>query len=245
MSCRPCIDDTNTGRSEYITAWLTEGGVLRNPHNPYLFASRNCTQISMKSQHFPLNTLFKPSPSMKIWFRGLIAFSIVIVLLFSYVPTALFSDMPGEFSVIILGGTIILVILLWFWVGLYYESMWYELRDDEINWKRGVWFRKTGIVPYNRITNLDVRQGPFMRYLGISTLAIQTAGYSGQAVPEIRIEAIEHAEELREVIRSMVRGSPPRDDGTGSTTVSSMNGSPVDQQILGELKGIRALLEKR
>jgi membrane protein YdbS with pleckstrin-like domain len=58
--------------------------------------------------------------------------------------------------------------------------MWYELRDDEINWKRGVWFRTTGIVPYNRITNLDVRQGPFMRYLGISTLAIQTAGYSGR-----------------------------------------------------------------
>jgi hypothetical protein len=84
-----------------------------------------------------------------------------------------------------------------------------------------------------------------MRYLGISTLAIQTAGYSGQAVPEIRIEAIEHAEELREVIRSMVRGSPPRDDGTGNTTFTVMNGSPVDQQILGELKSIRSLLEKR
>ena len=123
--------------------------------------------------------------------------------------------------------------------------MWYELRDDEINWKRGVWFRKTGIVPYNRITNLDVRQGPFMRYLGISTLAIQTAGYSGQAVPEIRIEAIEHAEELREVIRSMVRGSPVRDDGTGSGGTSYVSSPTVDQQILAELKNIRTLLEKR
>ncbi len=215
------------------------------PHNPYLFLSQNCMQVIMKSQHFPLNTLFKPSASMKIWFRGLIAFFIGIVLLFSYVPTALFSEMPGVFSVVIPGGTIILFILLWFWVGLYYESMWYELRDDEINWKRGVWFRKTGIVPYNRITNLDVRQGPFMRYLGISTLAIQTAGYSGQAVPEIRIEAIEHAEELRELIRAMVRGSAQHDDGTGNTTLSSMKGPTVDQQILGELKSIRALLEKR
>jgi membrane protein YdbS with pleckstrin-like domain len=194
----------------------------------------------MKSQHFPLNTLFKPSPSMKTWFRGGIALIIGFVLLFSYVPVALFSDMPAVFPVVILGGTFLLFALLWYWVGLYYESMWYELREDEINWKRGVWFRTTGIVPYNRITNLDVRQGPFMRYLGISSLAIQTAGYSGQAVPEIRIEAIEHAEELRELIRSMVRGSPVRDDGTGSGT-----SSPVDQQILGELKSIRALLEKR
>ncbi len=199
----------------------------------------------MKSQHFPLNTLFKPSPSMKIWFRVIIACIIGLVLLFSYVPAGLFSDMPGVFSVVILGGTFLLFILLWFWVGLYYESMWYELRDDEVTWRRGVWFRKTGIVPYNRITNLDVRQGPFMRYLGISTLAIQTAGYSGQAVPEIRIEAIEHAEELREVIRSVVRGSPTRDDGTGSGTHLSISSTPVDQQILSELKSIRALLEKR
>ena len=199
----------------------------------------------MQNQLFPLNTLFKPSPSMKTWFRGGIALIIGFVLLFSYVPVALFSDMPAVFSVVILGGTFLLFAVLWYWVGLYYESMWYELREDEINWKRGVWFRTTGIVPYNRITNLDVRQGPFMRYLGISSLAIQTAGYSGQAVPEIRIEAIEHAEELRECIRSMVRGSPAHDDGTGSGTPSSICSSPVDQQILSELKSIRSLLEKR
>jgi membrane protein YdbS with pleckstrin-like domain len=182
---------------------------------------------------------------MKTWFRGGIALIIGLVLLFAYVPAALFSDMPAVFSVVILGGTLILFVLLWYWVGLYYESMWYELREDEINWKRGVWFRTTGIVPYNRITNLDVRQGPFMRFLGISSLAIQTAGYSGQAVPEIRIEAIEHADELREVIRSMVRGSPAHDDGTGSGTHVSTSSTPVDQQILSELKSIRSLLEKR
>jgi uncharacterized protein len=199
----------------------------------------------MQSQHYPLNTLFKPSPSMKTWYRGGIAFILGLILLFTYVPVTLFSDMPAAFSVVILGGTVLVYVLLWYWVGLYFESMWYELREDEINWKRGVWFRTTGIIAYNRITNLDVRQGPFMRFLGISNLSIQTAGYSGQAVPEILIEAIEHAEELRELIRSMVRGSPARDDGTGNTTVSSVNARPVDQQILDELKRIRTLLEQR
>ena len=198
----------------------------------------------MQSQHFPLNTLFKPSPSMKTWLRGSIALGIAIVLLFSYVPVALFSDMPAVFSVVILGGTLLLFVLLWYWVGLYYESMWYELREDEINWKRGVWFRTTGIVPYNRITNLDVRQGPFMRFLGISNLAIQTAGYSGQAVPEIRIEAIEHAEELREVAHGRWSVVPrSHGNGTGSGTPSPVSSSsPVDQQILAELKSIRSLL---
>jgi uncharacterized protein len=202
----------------------------------------------MQSQYFPLNTLFKPSPSMKAWFRGNIAFILGLILLFAWVPVVLFSDLPAEFSFSLLIGTFFLFAILWYWVGLYYESMWYELREDEITWKRGVWFRTTGIVPYNRITNLDLRQGPFMRYLGISSLALQTAGYSGQAVPEIRIEAIEHAEELRECIRSMVRGSSARDDGTGNRSIPSKpaaGGTPVDQQMLAELKSIRALLEKR
>jgi membrane protein YdbS with pleckstrin-like domain len=220
-------------------------GFLKNLNNHYLSGSRNWMQISMENQHFPLNTLFKPSPSMKTWYRGGIGFLIGLILLFAYLPAVLFAEMPAEFSVVILGGTFLLYALLWYWVDLYYESMWYELREDEINWKRGVWFRTTGIVPYNRITNLDVRQGPFMRALGISNLALQTAGYSGQAVPEILIEAVEHAEELRECIRSMVRRSALQDDGTGNKTVSPGAGIPVDQQILGELKSIRAVLEKR
>ena len=40
-----------------------------------------------------------------------------------------------------------------------------------------------------------------MRLPGISTLPVQTAGNSGQAAPEIRIEGMVHAEELRELIR--------------------------------------------
>jgi len=180
------------------------------------------------------------------WFRAGIAIAIGIILLFSYVPAVLFGEIPAIFSLGILGSTAVIYILLWIWVGMYYDSMSYELREDEINWKRGVWFQTTGIVPYNRIVNLDLRQGPLMRFLGISTLAIQTAGYSGQAVPEIKIEAIEHAEELRELIRFHVRGCLSHDDGTGSAKPSSTpSGMPTDRQILAELQQIRSLLEQR
>jgi membrane protein YdbS with pleckstrin-like domain len=124
--------------------------------------------------------------------------------------------------------------------------MWYELHEDEMRWRRGVWFRRTGIVPYNRITNLDVVQGPVMRALSISTLSIQTAGYSGQAVPEIRIEAIEHAEELRELIRTLVRKGGSDGDGTGSGAPRAPKApeQPVDLEILQELRKIRTLLEQ-
>jgi membrane protein YdbS with pleckstrin-like domain len=204
------------------------------------------TGIIMQSQHFPLNTRFKPSTAMMTWYRAGISLIIGLILLCSYVPVVLFGEIPPIFSVLILASTVLIFILMWIWVGMYYESMSYELRDDEINWKRGVWFRTTGIVPYNRITNLDVRQGPFMRMLKISNLAIQTAGYSGQAVPEIQIEAIEHAEELRELIRSQVRGYSSHDDGTGNVKpVPGATATTTDQQILAEVKQIRSLLEQQ
>jgi uncharacterized protein len=200
----------------------------------------------MESQNFPINTRFKPSTAMMTWYRAGIALIIGVILLFCYVPVVVFGEMPATVSFAILGFTAVIYILLWIWVGMYYDSMSYELREDEINWKRGVWFQTTGIVPYNRIVNLDLRQGPLMRFLGISTLAIQTAGYSGQAVPEIKIEGIEHAEELRELIRSHVRGSLSHDDGTGSAKpLSSPSGGSIHQQMLAELQQIRSLLEQK
>ncbi|MFA4859426.1 PH domain-containing protein [Methanoregula sp.] len=111
-----------------------------------------------------------------------------------------------------------------------------------MSWKRGIWFRTTGIVPYNRITNLDIRQGPVMRALGISTLAIQTAGYSGQVASEIKIEGVTSAEELREFIRSMIRQMPQPGDGTGGEKNLP---ATTDQKILDELTKIRILLEEQ
>ncbi len=78
-----------------------------------------------------------------------------------------------------------------------------------------------------------------MKMPGISTLSVQTAGYSSQAVQEIWIEGMEHAGVLCELIRSLVRqpgcgGAPAR-----VTAISVTK----DQKILDELVKIRQLLE--
>lgn len=193
-------------------------------------------------QRFPLNTPFKPSVALTTWFFVDFMLLMLFVLSFTFIPAIIASGFDGIVMGIACIAVIILFLIFVSWARLYYVSMWYEMRDDEMSWKRGVWFRRTGIVPYNRITNLDIIQGPVMRILGISTLSIQTAGYSGQAVPEIRIEGIEHAEELRELIRSLVRQSATHGDGSGG-------GVPIpvsnDQKIVEELVKIRVLLEQQ
>jgi hypothetical protein len=82
-----------------------------------------------------------------------------------------------------------------------------------------------------------------MRLLGISTLSVQTAGYSGQAVSEIRIEGIEQAEDLRELIRSLVRKAGSYGDGTGGEAPPGT--VPADRKIIEELVKIRSLLEEQ
>ena len=198
--------------------------------------------------HFPLSTPFKPAPALVNWF--IVDFALIVIFILACTVFPVLLSMPiALFFAVLLCCLVVVFGFFVYWVKLYYQSMWYELHEDEMRWKRGVWFRTTGIVPYNRITNLDLKQGPVMRWLKISTLSIQTAGYSGQAVPEIRIEAIEHAEELRELVRTLVRqsGSGTHNDGTGTTApVQSSTGSmSTNLLMLDELKKIRYLLEQK
>jgi len=200
---------------------------------------------------FPHNVPFKPSAAFVPWF--IIDFILLMILIAACtVLPVLLAAGPGTdivLAMVISLSFAIIVILFAVWTRLYYDTMAYELHEDELRWRRGVWFRTTGIVPYNRITNLDLKQGPVMRWLKISTISIQTAGYSGQAVPEIRIEAIEHAEELREILRGYVRSCSAQNDGTG-TGAPHAGDAPFATTgtsilILDELKKIRQLLEQQ
>jgi hypothetical protein len=132
------------------------------------------------------------------------------------------------------------LILVVAWIPLYYESITYRLTDSEIVWNRGVWFRMTGIVPYSRITNIDITQGPISRSLGIAALRIQTAGYSSQTAPfqEIKLEGVTNFDQLRELIMSRVRGRKP-------VATETYDEGDVETKILEELARIRQLLERQ
>ncbi len=201
------------------------------------------------SDTFPRNVPFRPSPALVSWFILDFVLFMVFILAVAIVPALVATGPDLPLSAAVLAGILGITVVFAFWTYLYYNSMWYELHEDEMRWKRGVWFRTTGIVPYNRITNIDLRQGPVMRWLKISNISIQTAGYSGKALPEIRIEAIEHADELRELIRTAVRQCSALGNGTGQkfparqSDEALVGSTATSILILNELKKIRALLE--
>jgi len=178
---------------------------------------------------------FKPAPQFKKLYFIYLLLAILFTILWWYIPIVLFTpfDVKGIVTIPILA----ILIFIAYWIPKYYETMIYKLTKDEIVWRRGVWFKKTGVVPYNRITNIDIGQGPISRMLGIASLKIQTAGYSGQTPAEIKIEGVEQFEELRELIMEFVKGKKP-------VAVETYEEEDIDLKILNELVKIRKLLEK-
>jgi membrane protein YdbS with pleckstrin-like domain len=181
---------------------------------------------------------FRPAPQLRTLYIVYFVVTVLLVGVTTVLPIIIFTE--WIIQLVILGMFLPFVIFTAWWIPLYYRTMIYQLSRTEISWRRGVWFRQTGIVPYNRITNIDIIQGPLMRMYGISSLRIQTAGYSAQATAEIRLHGIEQPEELRDLILGFVRGSPPV-----AAETYGQNGGSITEQILAELREIRRLLERR
>jgi membrane protein YdbS with pleckstrin-like domain len=194
-----------------------------------------------KTSDIKIGNDFRPSPQLKkLYYIDM--FLILCLAVFSWYLPVLFFVSPVTATMItlfVLVPLVPIVILTIYWIPKYYETIIYRLTDKEMVWRRGVWFKNTGIVPYNRITNVDIVQGPISRRFGIASLKIQTAGYSATSAArsEIKIDGMEDFEGVRELIMVFVRGKKP-------VAVETYDAEDVDGRILKELVKIRRLLEK-
>lgn len=77
---------------------------------------------------------------------------------------------------------IFLVLLIGFWliwVGFHaWEYKGYALRQHDILFKTGIWFKSTTVVAFNRIQHVEIQQGPLDRLFSVSSLILYTAGGS-------------------------------------------------------------------
>ena len=186
-----------------------------------------------------IDNKFKPSEKLKKDYYINLVLIIIIFILPWYIPVLVFTNMIST----VITSIIIIPIFLFalFWISKYYQTIEYHPGKDEISWKRGVWFQKTGVVSYNRITNVDITQGPIQRYLGISDLKIQTAGYSAQSgsSAELKILGMENPEKIKDFIIDMVRGRKAVSVETYEREEDS------ESKIVKELIRIRKILEEK
>jgi membrane protein YdbS with pleckstrin-like domain len=140
------------------------------------------------------------------------------------------------------------VVLVWRWINRYYDSVSYALTDDEIIVQKGVWWKKKSYVPYNRITNVNIIQGPISRYFQLGTVLIQTAGFSGATgsagglkPAEAVIFGIKNFEEIKDKVMNFIRRLRPV---AVKAQAEVMAPEDISRQILAELKKITKTLEK-
>ncbi len=190
----------------------------------------------------------KITPSIeqnKLWmlYWNITFFSVLIPLIFLFI----FVLEPGKIVVaIFLGLWIIFTIPLFFYISAYFKTLYYEIQEDAIISKRGVFFKKHVTVPYRKITNVDLMQGPLQRKRQIGIVNVQTAGAGGaQGVrPELRIVGVKDFDKIKDTIMDRVKEIRTTKVMSEKEDSNLKEKPEVLIQILEELKSIRKTLEK-
>jgi uncharacterized protein len=91
---------------------------------------------------------------------------------------------------------LVIMILIVAFVPRRVRSIGFQLRDDDLLFRRGLLFQRFVSVPYGRMQLIDITRGPVSRIVGLSDLHFVTAAASSTvAIPGLPIE---DAEQLRD-----------------------------------------------
>lgn len=195
----------------------------------------------------PTNEWFKPEKLTRYYF-AVEAILLLVVLAAVGVLAVTGVLFEVESWVLLAGGVPLLAafaFLTW-WVPAFYRSADYRLTDEEIEYRRGVFFRQRTTVPYNRITNVNAAQGPLQRLVGAGSVGVHTAGYAGQTGAELTVGSVADYEDIKDQILDRVRrrgAVATEGDDTPVEPVSPAGTGTESAALLAELRRIRELLE--
>ena len=79
----------------------------------------------------------------------------------------------------------------------------YAVREKDISYKSGIFFKKMTTVPFTRIQHIEVDEGPISRFFKLASLSVFTAGDSSDDL-EIKGIKKETALEIKEFISQKI-----------------------------------------
>lgn len=123
----------------------------------------------------------------------------LITIGFILAGTALAVILPGFEvlrAVLLFSGAGIVAVAMLVWPFVAVPRMGYALRDKDLVYRSGVFWRSVTAVPFNRIQHVETSSSPLDRRFSLATLKLFTAGGSGG---DLRIDGLhkERAEQLR------------------------------------------------
>jgi membrane protein YdbS with pleckstrin-like domain len=142
----------------------------------------------------------------KVWYVGWLLLFIPLAL-GDYLLIALIQEAEARLIFGIMTTAFLIIwILVLAYIPLYYNRLEYRIEGDAITGKKGVFWRKISTIPYYKITNIDITQGPLQRLFGLSNIHCQTAGASGAqgARAELVLLGIQDPEKIKNTIQAKI-----------------------------------------
>lgn len=134
-------------------------------------------------------------------FVFLLPISIIGCLLIWFVLNA-----PQHIALVLTLALATLNVLVCFYIGMSVNKTGVALREHDFLLRKGVFWQKTIIVPFNRIQHIETHRNPFERKLALTSLKLFTAG-GRSADLEIRGLNVERASKIRQFILKKEQGN--------------------------------------
>jgi uncharacterized protein len=120
----------------------------------------------------------------------------------------------------------ITIIPLW----IRYHTLRYRFDAEGVGMSVGIFFKRETYLTYRRIQDIHVSRGIIQRWLGLATVAVQTA--SGSATPELTIEGVADPDGLRDWLYSKMRGVDEGPAAAVSDTAQTGASEPRDEALV-------------
>lgn len=118
---------------------------------------------------------------------------------------------------------------LWF----KYHTLRYRFDDEGVSMSWGILFRREIYLTYRRIQDIHVTRDILQRWMGLASIAVQTA--SGTSGAEMTIAGITDPERLRDYLYSQMRGARGEEDAQ-PTEAQTQNPEDEALSLLREIR---------
>lgn len=96
---------------------------------------------------------------------------------------------------------------------LYWTRFEYRVGDNEIRIDSGIVSRTHRSIPFDRVQDVDISQGPLARLLGLAKVKFETGGSAGEDEGILQAITLERAQQLRELVRARRAGAALIEEG--------------------------------
>ena len=191
--------------------------------------------------------LIKPEVEQKtIWYiKWWIVFIPCAVLLTLLLAAIRYPESVAILTTLIM--FLIAALIVLFWIPPFHKSLLYEINDDSVVLSKGVFWKIKVAVPFSKIDNVKIKQGPLQKIFKIGTVNIIAAEDEERrwSYPDIQFVDIKMAEEIRNEISKRIKIAKENQKSEPQSDKSDLSDKEKIQYLMEELKSIKENLKQK